>query len=86
MYERYLKQASWASEMAEARLRMARCHHNLGHWKEAKDNCLQAILINAEFKEALIFMAQMCGPNNAAAWRRYAKSATNKDVLFIRDV
>jgi glycosyltransferase involved in cell wall biosynthesis len=86
MYQFYMQQATWGPEMAEARLQMARCCVALKDWEKAKENCMKALIINAEFKEALVLMAELSGPNNAAAWRRYAGSATNKDVLFVRKI
>jgi glycosyltransferase involved in cell wall biosynthesis len=86
MYQMYMRKASWAQEMAEARLQMAYCCRALQDWTGAKENCIKALIINAEFKEALVLMAQLSGPNNAAAWNRYAASASNKDVLFVRKV
>jgi len=86
MYRIYMAQATWGPEMAEARLQMARCCMILKDWDGAKKNCMKALGINAEFKEALVLMAQLSGPNNAAAWSRYAETATNKDVLFVRKV
>lgn len=83
-YENYLKKATWAPEMADAWLMAARCLWNLRKGNEARDCCLQAIKINADFKEAFLLMAEMSWPKNAACWRRVAEVATNQDVLFIR--
>jgi glycosyltransferase involved in cell wall biosynthesis len=82
-YEKYLEVANWAPEMADAWLMVARCRYNLGI-STAKDACLQAIKINADFKEALLLMADLSGPNNKAKWQEYANYANNKNVLFIR--
>lgn len=80
----YLKRAQWAPEMAEAWLMLARCLWQLHRGDEARDACLQAIKINADFREALLFMATMSGPKNRERWRLFADLADNEDVLFVR--
>jgi ABC-type glycerol-3-phosphate transport system substrate-binding protein len=39
---------------------------------------------NVNFKEAILFLAELSGPKNAKRWKEVAESATNEDVLFIR--
>ena len=51
----------------------------------AREACLHAILLNANFREALLWMADMSFPANAAQWRKMAESATNEGVLFVRN-
>lgn len=86
LYADYLKRATWAPEMADAWLMVARCLWALRQGEQARDACLQALKINAEFKEAFLFMAEMSGPKNRKAWKRIAAAATNQDVLFVREV
>lgn len=83
-YKDYLTRANWPPEWAEAWLMLARCYWALNKNDEAKDACLQAIKINADFKEAIEFMAELCGPNNRIKWLEYAELATNNNVLTIR--
>jgi glycosyltransferase involved in cell wall biosynthesis len=83
-YLEYLKHGTWRYEIADANLRVARCLWSLQRGDEARDYCLQAILGNPNFKEALLLMAEMSWEKEAAAWRRYAETATNEDVIFIR--
>ena len=45
---------------------------------------MKAITINANFKEALLFMATLSFEHNAARWREFAECATNERVLFVR--
>jgi hypothetical protein len=59
-------------------------HWLLGQGDVARDHCLQAIAINANFREALLLMEQMSFAENAARWRDYATLADNSNVLFIR--
>ncbi|MFA5344544.1 MAG: glycosyltransferase [Kiritimatiellia bacterium] len=80
----YFLRATFGPEMAEAALLMARCYLAMGQIEKAKDACLQAIKVNADFEEALRFMAQLSGPNNRAKWNAFADLATNKFVLFNR--
>ena len=83
-YADYLTRASWAPEMADAWLMSAHCMQNLGKNDLAKDACLQAIKINADFREALEFMSFLSGPKNKIRWAAFAKLAGNDGVLFTR--
>lgn len=84
-YKDYLSKQGWAPERADAWLMTARCLWNLRRGEEARDACLQAIKINTYFKEAILFMAELSGPKNKKRWLEFAKTATNEDVLFVRD-
>ena len=70
--------------MADAWLMLARCLWQLRRGEEARDCCLQAIKINADFREALLFMVEMSGPKNRERWRLWSSLATDEDVLFVR--
>ena len=83
-YDYYLETAVWAPEMADAWVMKAYCYSNLGNTDKAKDCCLQAIKINADFKEAFAFMANLSGTNNQKKWLEYSHLANNEKVLFIR--
>lgn len=83
-YTDYLKRSQFASEMADAWLMLARCLLQIKRGDEARDCCLQAIKINADFREALLFMSELSGPKNRECWKLYASMATNKEVLFVR--
>jgi glycosyltransferase involved in cell wall biosynthesis len=83
-YKKYLETAFWSPEMADAYLMIAKCIWAKGDHSLARDYCLQAIKINADFKEALLLMAELSGPNNKLKWLEYAEHANNKNVLFIR--
>lgn len=83
-YEKYLVNANWMPERADAHLSLARCYWQLRKGEDARRQCLQAISNNANFKEALLFMAELSWPKNAIRWREFAEHATNEDVLFER--
>lgn len=80
----YITRWTWASELAEAYLLMSKCYWYLQQGDRARDVCLQAIKVNADFEEAIRFMAKMSGPKNRDRWLVFAETATNKDVLFNR--
>lgn len=85
-YEEYLKRAVWAPEMADAQLMLARCYWYLQQGEKARAACLQAIKINTNFEEALLFMADMSGPVNSKRWRQFAATASNEHLLFKRQL
>lgn len=80
----YLARAEWMPERADGWLMMARCLWELHRGEEARTACAQAIVNNANFREALEFMAEMSWPENAERWRSFAGLADNRGVLFIR--
>ena len=89
-YKDYLTRANWAPEWSEGWLMLARSYWALDGVdgkdtsEEAKDACLQAIKINADYKEALLFMSELCGPKNSIKWLEYAQLADSNDVLTVR--
>jgi glycosyltransferase involved in cell wall biosynthesis len=83
-WTRYLKRAWWVPEWADTWLYVARCHWNLGDNELAKDACLQALKINANFKEAILFLSSLCDQTGSKPWLAMAEVANNDSVLFIR--
>lgn len=83
-YEEYLKTAHFGAEMADAHMMLAYCYRNINNYVKAREHCLQAIALNTNFKEALLFMESISGPGNAKRWREWANTATNEGVLFVR--
>lgn len=75
---------TWPPEIAEAWLVKARCHWQLQQGDDAREACLQAIKVNPDFKEALLFMGAMHYEPWKSKWNKLAAVATNQDVLFIR--
>ncbi len=76
--------SKWLPEKCDALLYMARCafYSNLGD--KARDICLEAIRHNPDFKEALLFMAELHFEPFKHKWERLASVATSEDVLFKR--
>jgi glycosyltransferase involved in cell wall biosynthesis len=83
-YDEYLKVGNFWAEVADAWLMKARCLFYLWRGDEARDACLQAIKLNANFQEAMEFMAEMCGPGNKMRWLQISSTANNEGLLFIR--
>ncbi len=81
----YLKVATWLPEKNEANLLMAKCLAKLGKYNEACDSAWEAIKYNANFKEAIEFIAEHMDPVNKQRWYTFANTADNSNVLFIRD-
>lgn len=90
----YVQKSKFLSEKADAFLIMARCYWAMSMPNDARDACVQAIIINANFKEAILFMAVLAGEghtnklwdNNGKQWHRMADTASNEGVLFIRNL
>ena len=82
--KQYLDKAHWGPEMAEANLTLARCHWAKKDLMNAQRSCMEALRINANFQEAIVFMSKITGPKNSARWHDLAYTASNDDVLFVR--
>lgn len=83
-FQRYIKVSNWPAEKAEAYMNMGQCYMALGQYQEGSDCLLQAIKINANFKEAIDVLASISTHENAIQWRRLSKTANNRDVLWNR--
>ena len=84
LFEQCIKHSRFLAERADAYLYLARIHWVTAKGDEARDACMKAITINANFKEALLFMATLSFEHNAVRWREFAECATNERVLFVR--
>lgn len=84
LWEEYVSIATWPPEKADALLYIARCQFFLQQGDKARETCLEAIVINPDFKEALLFMAELHFEPWKHKWERLAEAATNEDVLFKR--
>lgn len=84
LFWKYLNCGVWLPEIADAYLYLARCYWFTNQGDIARRCCNLAIGINPNFKEALLFMAEMSFEEEAKVWRKFAKIATNEKVLFIR--
>lgn len=71
---------------ADTHLLLARCYWQKRLADLARRHCFHAIERNANFKEAILFMAEMSFERNAVRWRAMAEGATNEGVMFVRAV
>ncbi len=89
---KYVVESRFMPEKADAFLTMARCYWAMRMPDDARDACVQAIICNPHFKEAILFMASLIGDGwgrqdwqeKADQWKRMAETADNRDVLFVR--
>jgi glycosyltransferase involved in cell wall biosynthesis len=81
---RYVQVSNWPAEKAEAFLIMSQSYSAQGLDEDARDACLQAIKINSNFKEAIVWMAGISTKENVSQWKRMAKTANNMDILWDR--
>lgn len=84
LFKEYISIATWIPEKADALLYQARCLFYLQNGNEAREVCTEAILLNPDFKEALLFMAELHFEPWKHKWERLAAAATNEEVLFKR--
>lgn len=82
--QKYVKISEWPAEKAEAYLEMGQAYSFQGMYQEAADCYLFALKINANFKEAAIELSRIVTSENAIQWKRMAKFANNRDVLWNR--
>ena len=83
-FQKRIPMGGYLAELADAYLLQARCLWNLSRGDEARESCSSALVINPEFKEAALFMAEIVWPKHKAQWLRMAAMATNEDCLFVR--
>jgi glycosyltransferase involved in cell wall biosynthesis len=79
-----LQKSKWSLERADAHLLLARALWFQKKGPDARMECLKAIGMNPEFKEAILFMGDMSFPAGRIAWHRYAATATQDNLLFAR--
>lgn len=88
----YVQKSRFLAEKADAFLIMSRCYWAMKMPDDARDACAQCLIINPNFKEAILHMAILAGDgtghprweNNARQWKLLAQTADNSDVLFVR--
>lgn len=78
------EQSMFKPERADAWLYLARCYWKLSLGDHARDACASALMVNAHFREAAYFMAEMSWAENRAPWIAMAEAGTNEGVLFQR--
>ncbi len=84
VFGKYVQLSKYLAEKADAFLLMARSYWEMHMGDDARDACAQALIINANFKEAILFMATLSWADNAEQWKRMAETANNNNVLFVR--
>ena len=84
--DEYVKRSNFPGEKADAYMMRAYCYSGMKQYLEGCRSAMEALLLNANFKEALLFLSNHMGPGNKIAWKRYADSATNEGILFVRNV
>lgn len=90
--KRYVKRADYFPEKAEGFLMMARSYWKMKKPDQARAMCANALIVNANFKEASAFMAVMAGKGsgrrdwekNAEVWDKMSEAGNNEGVLFVR--
>lgn len=88
----YVQQSKFLMEKAEAFFMMSKVYWELRMANDARDACVQALIINPHFKEAVLFMATLAGDGygnedwqaSADQWKKMAETADNRNVLFVR--
>jgi len=85
LLEACVKCSTFLAERADAYLYLARIFWRNQRGCDARAACMNALIINANFREALLFMATLSFEHNAVRWREFAEHATNEHVLFVRN-
>lgn len=74
----------WNAELVDALLMLGRTYWHLQRGGEAREVCSRAVILNPDFKELLIFMAEIHHEPWKHKWLEFSKLAKNENVLFIR--
>jgi len=77
--------STFVAEIADAYLYIGRCYNALNDLTNAHRFTMKAISINTNFKEAILFMGSISGPNNKKRWDEFAINANNSSLLFTRE-
>ncbi len=83
--EKYITKDRYLAQKADALLILARCYWATQRGDLARERCMLAIVINPNFKEAILCMSEIVWPRHAEQWRRMAATADNSEVLFRRN-
>lgn len=90
--ERYIALAHFMAEKADALLILSRSYWAMGEGEKARESCMRAIMINPNFKEAVLFMSTLAGrgsgnpswEKNGEWWLKASELSDNSGVLFVR--
>ena len=83
--DEYIKRSKFLGEKNDAYLMRAYCLSGMKKYTEACESAMKALMYNANFKEAILFLANHMDPVNKERWLSYAELADNRNVLFVRD-
>lgn len=83
-FEKCVAETAWKAERADAWLYLAKIRWRQCRGDEAREAALRCLANTPDCHEALMLMAEMSFPAEAAVWRRYATLATNEGVIFAR--
>lgn len=83
-FNQRISMGGFSGEVADALLFVARCYWILGDTDQACFSALKAVGVNANFKEALSFLATVVDGENGQRWKQMADTANNSGVLFVR--
>lgn len=81
---KYVQRSTYLAEKAEAFLLMARSYWLMRMGNDARDACAQSLIINPNFKEAILFMSDIVWERHSPQWKHMAETADNSEVLFVR--
>lgn len=83
-FRRCADSSTWRAERADAWLYIAKILWQQQRGDEAREACLRSLVNVPDCAEALDLMAAMSWPEQAATWRKFAATANNEGVIFIR--
>ena len=81
---RRVSSIGYRAECADAWLYLARCYWQTQQGDSARESCLRSLLLAPDCREALELMAEMSFAAQSRIWTRYAATAQNEEVLFVR--
>lgn len=84
LFEEYVKASTWNPEKSDGYLYLSRCYFYSFQGDKARTACAAAIIINPDFREALLFMAELHYSPWKEKWLQMAELASNKNVMFVR--
>jgi hypothetical protein len=85
-FEKYLAmKPTHAAELADAYLFMSKCYWKLQQGDLAREAAAKAVNVNTNFREAILWLAEISGPVNRERWLEFAEGADNSNVLFRRE-
>ena len=84
--DEYISRSRFLGERNDAWLMRAYCLSGLKKYHEAVDSAWQAVKYNANFKEALLFIANHMDSVNKERWKSFAELADNSNVVFVREI